>query len=108
MTEILIEQIARGSKYFFWTFSFLSIFMTLIYFYSIIEITVSVRQNTVLTENLSSLNLKVSDLEYKYLQAKSVITLETAKNLGFSENTKQVFVSRASSVPSLSLNINEI
>jgi len=108
MTKLIQEQIATPSKYIFWIFAFFSMAMIFLYFYSIIEITVSVRENTVLRGKLSDLSLEVSGLEYKYLQSKNTITLEIAQNLGFYDNTKEIFVSRTKEVPSLSLNINEI
>ena len=108
MTKIIAEQIAKPSKYFFWILSFFCVIQVSVYFYSIAQITVSVRKNTVLEDKLSSLNLETSNLEYQYLQSKNLVTLDVAKNMGFSENTKQIFVSRTTDAPSLSLNVNEI
>ena len=82
--------------------------MIFVYFYSIIEITVSVKGNTVLGDKVSALSLEVNNLEHQYLQSKSTITVETAKSMGFMDDTKQIFVSRTVNIPSLSLNINEI
>jgi hypothetical protein len=108
MTKLIQEQIAKPSKHFFWILASISVIMVSIYFYSIIEITINVKENTVLGEKMSNLSLEVNTLEHQYLQSKNSITLETAKNIGFSDNTNQIFVSRTKDIPSLSLNINEI
>ena len=108
MTKLIQEQIAKPSKNFFWILASISVMMVFGYFYSIIEITINVKENTVLGDKMSALSLEVSNLEHQYLQLKNAITLETAKNIGFSDNTNQIFVSKTRDIISLSLNLNEI
>lgn len=107
MTKIIQEQITKPNKL-FWILAVLCGFMFCSYLYSIVRITVTVRENTVLSDKLSSLNQDVSNLDYQYLQAKNSITMQTAQSMGFVENSSQLFVSRTQDVPSLSLKTNEI
>lgn len=108
MTKIIQEQISNPSKKIFWILAISCGLLVASYFFSIIQITVSVRENTVLANKSASLSLEVNNLEYQYLQAKNAITLDVAKNDGFLDNTKQIFVSKAGNTESLSLNTNEI
>ncbi len=108
MTKAIQEQINNPSKKIFWILAVSCGLLVASYFFSIIQITVSIRENTVLANKSASLTLEVNGLEYQYLQAKNAITLETAKGDGFIDNSKQIFVSKAGNSESLSLNTNEI
>lgn len=87
----------------FWALSAVSILSLLLYIYAVLATV----QHTVARENLKSayadLSAKVSELEFKDISLKNTINLATASNLGLSEVTSPLYVSRQPS--SLTLNV---
>ncbi len=88
----------------FWLFASVSVVSIFMYVYAINAAAhhIAVRQN--LEKEVSSMNTDLSTLEFKAIELKNAVTIETAQEFGFSEVRQPLYVSRSSSGNSLTLN----
>lgn len=80
----------------FWSL-IVAIFLTVAFYMFCVNATV---HNIVLRENLESeasdLVLSISNQEFQYIKAKSAISMETAKTLGFREVSQKTYINKNS------------
>ena len=78
-------------------------FCVFLYVYLLASTTVNVTMRKTLQNDSRELQSKIADLEAEYMVARSALTLEKAKEYGFAEADKQVFVYRHKTSESLAL-----
>lgn len=77
-----------------------------VYLILIRGVVVGVVERESLTNNITTLTDRISELETEYLRAKESITLDIASAKGFIEPVQKHFASDRARTPSLSVNLN--
>ena len=89
---------------FFWSLISLSAFSLIAYIYAINATAhhIAVREN--LEEKVSNIESELGSLEFAYIDLKNNVSIDTARELGFKEVSKPLYVSRQAQAGSLTLN----
>jgi len=90
----------------FWFLTLIVVFCLFSYGYCVRGAIVNVVERQNMENELSMLNTKVIDLESQYIKAKSNITPELARELGFVSISQTKFVIKNVNTPGLSLITN--
>lgn len=92
---IALKTIERASVVIFWAQVALIVALISAYMYFVNKTVWNVVARQQVESSIVALNSKLSDMEFKYITAKSNITLQMAHQLGFQTVTKTTFVDRA-------------
>lgn len=89
---------------FFWTLASACLLSLGLYIYAVNATAHNVAMRAALETEASSLNANLATLEFRYISLKNEVTLETARQYGFTEVKEPTYVSREASASSLSFN----
>lgn len=91
-----IQKIDRISGLVFWTLLFAIFMMTCAYIFFINKTVRNVVLHQNLQAEIASLNSKLSETEFSYINSVGSITLDTAHKLGYVTPSEKTFVTRES------------
>ncbi len=92
---IAIKKIDKVSEPIFWALVISLVCASALYVYYIQKAVRNVVATDTYKEHIASINSKLSDLEFSYINSVEGVTLDTAKSLGFqSASERTVFVTR--------------
>ncbi len=90
-----IKKIDKFSEIIFWALIVSIVSFSAVYVFYIQKAVRNVVQSDTYREEIASLNSKLSDSEFQYINSVEAVTLDTAHQLGFQSATdKTVFVTR--------------
>lgn len=92
-------------KHSFWALTALSLLSLLVYVYAINSTARNVAERQRLEREVAELSAELGSLEFAYIERRNAITLEMARELGFSEVKSPLYVSRDSGAEALSFNV---
>lgn len=91
---LAIKSIEKTSHIIFWAQIALIVSLIITYMYMVNKTVWNVMARQQVESSLVSLNSKLSDLEFEYITAKSNVTLEMARSLGYQSPQATYFVTR--------------
>lgn len=89
-----IKKIEKFSRAVFWTILGLIVFLGLAYMYYINQTiwNVAAREKTI--NEIASINSQLGEKEFEYMKSKGSVTMEVAKQMGFSQPKRVSFVTK--------------
>lgn len=99
-----INEELNGQKYIFWALVAMMIFMVLLYAYLINKTVMNVVLRGKMEKQVSSLEVKVGEMEYKYISLKNGINIDLAYSLGYKNVSDPQYISAKTLGRSVSVN----
>lgn len=88
----------------FWALASICIILSGLYMYAVSTTAMNTASRKSLEENSAILSTKISEMEFQYISLKNSVSIEVAYAHGFKEVTAPLYISRSSSLNSLSIN----
>ncbi len=84
-----IKTIERTSKISFWILASITALLISAYAYFVVETIWNVAERQTVQSEIVALNSKLSETEFRYMNALGAVTMESARQLGFNSATSR-------------------